>query len=202
MNQDFLKLTKINRSMRTVNFNPFQSVSANFNKHYSSVTAVLTVFLVLKFFCVTYAQDAPTTIGPEERLLTIKNPFIPQLPVKPKPPEVPIKLEPKIEPKITQPPVVKPEPVAMPVKMPEPPPKPPQPQQIEQVKPPEIIPVPQITVTGIVWNSDRPQAIINGKIVNQGDTILDIEITEIQKDFIKGQFHGRTITINTQRSRL
>lgn len=77
-------------------------------------------------------------------------------------------------------------------------PQPPEPVQ----PPPEIVPLPKLTVTGVIWNSDRPQAIINGHVVNIGDTILKIKITDIQKAGIEGEFHGRSISIKTQRSQL
>lgn len=57
------------------------------------------------------------------------------------------------------------------------------------------LPVPTFTVTGIVWDSDRPQAIMNGQIVNIGDIIADVMITAIQKTEIRGTFHGADITI-------
>ena len=59
----------------------------------------------------------------------------------------------------------------------------------------EIIPLPDVKISGIIWNSDRPQAIINGRIVDIGDSILGIQITEIRKTGIDGLFHGRTVTI-------
>ena len=70
------------------------------------------------------------------------------------------------------------------------------------IQPKEIVPLPDLIVSGIIWNSDRPQAIINGYVVDIGDIILDIKITDILKTGIKGEFHGRTITIKTQRSQL
>jgi hypothetical protein len=72
----------------------------------------------------------------------------------------------------------------------------------EITEPEEIVPLPPVNVTGVIWNSDRPQAIINDHIVNVGDTISGIKITEINKTSIEGLFSGRTVTIQTQRSQL
>lgn len=56
-------------------------------------------------------------------------------------------------------------------------------------------PIPTFEITGIIWDSDRPQAIINEQIVDIGDTIEDVRITEIEKTAIRGTFHGASITI-------
>jgi hypothetical protein len=56
-------------------------------------------------------------------------------------------------------------------------------------------PVPDVIINGIIWNSDRPQAIINGRIVDIGDTIFEIQITGIQKTGIEGLFDGRVVTL-------
>ena len=63
--------------------------------------------------------------------------------------------------------------------------------------PPEIKekPLPNITINGIIWNSARPQAIVNGKIVDVGDTIAEIYITDIRKTGIDGRFDGRKVTL-------
>ena len=65
------------------------------------------------------------------------------------------------------------------------------------VEPPvvEERPLPSITVSGIIWNSDRPQAIINGQIVDVGDTVSEIQITGIRKAAIDGFFDGRNVTL-------
>lgn len=39
---------------------------------------------------------------------------------------------------------------------------------------PEILGMPKLTITGLVWNSDRPQAIVNGNIVEVGDRLFGI----------------------------
>ena len=73
--------------------------------------------------------------------------------------------------------------------------KPELPEPVEALPEPEERPVPIVTINGIIWNSDRPQAIINGTIVDIGDTISEIQITSIQKTAINGIFDGRNVTL-------
>lgn len=129
----------------------------------------------------------------ESRLLSIKNPFKAQLPEK----EI-IDENPDVGEKAPKP--IEPDPKKS--EVPIGPPKPiesielmnPSPEAID-AEPEKIIPLPDVIVSGIIWNSDRPQAIINEQIVNIGDTILGIEITEIRKTGVDGLFHGKTVTI-------
>ena len=71
------------------------------------------------------------------------------------------------------------------------------PKPIPVIPPPEIKekPLPNITINGIIWNSERPQAIVNGKIVDIGDTIAEIYITDIRKTGIDGRFDGRKVIL-------
>ncbi len=70
-------------------------------------------------------------------------------------------------------------------------PVPPQPQ-------PELEPklMPELTITGLIWNSDRPQAIINAEVVGIGDIVSEVEIISINKKGVAVSFDGRTITIS------
>ncbi len=63
------------------------------------------------------------------------------------------------------------------------------PTPIEPPKPPTM------SITGIVWNTDRPQAIINGQVVNQGDTIDGAQIVSIKKTGIDVIFEDVNFTI-------
>lgn len=56
-------------------------------------------------------------------------------------------------------------------------------------------PLPAVVISGIIWNSDRPQAIIDGRIVEIGDTISEIEITNIHKTGVEGLFDGRAVIL-------
>lgn len=77
---------------------------------------------------------------------------------------------------------------------PPPPPKPP------EAPPQEIVPLPSVNITGLVWDSDRPQAIIDGLVVSIGDTVKGIEVTDINKTGVIGTFHGQPVTLTSQRS--
>ncbi len=41
-----------------------------------------------------------------------------------------------------------------------------------------------LSVTGVVWNSARPQAIINGQVISQGDSFMQFKVTQIKKEQI------------------
>lgn len=65
-------------------------------------------------------------------------------------------------------------------------------QEIDQQAPEK----PSITLTGLVWNTDRPQAIANGIIVDVGDTIDDkFQVVSIRKTGIDVHYKGKTTTI-------
>ncbi len=55
--------------------------------------------------------------------------------------------------------------------------------------------LPQLTVSGIVWNSKRPQAIINQQVVDIGDEFDGVKIINIRKTAIDIMFQGQEITI-------
>lgn len=161
---------------------------------------LLTVCVMAMFSLNVCAQETPNNIDDlEARLSLIKNPFKSQLPqteqddddqetpeIK-KPPNPPVDSTPnEVVPTDIKPTDSIPETSDL--------------SEPEEVK--EIIPLPDVKISGIIWNSDRPQAIINGSIVDIGDSILGIQITEIRKTGIDGLFHGRSVTIQTQRSKL
>lgn len=56
---------------------------------------------------------------------------------------------------------------------------------------------PALVITGLVWDTKRPQAIVNGKVVSIGDKINNnkIEIVSIRKDGIDIMFEGAEMTI-------
>lgn len=114
-----------------------------------------------------------------------RDPFTPQVPQEEiRPPE----------PKIVAP-VEVPEPVDV-----RPPPRPEPPEPVTQGIPgdpmavPEA-PLPSLEIEGLVWNTDHPQAIVNGKIVGIGDIISETRIMDIQKSGIIVLFQDRTETI-------
>lgn len=54
---------------------------------------------------------------------------------------------------------------------------------------------PALTLNGIVWNTDRPQAIINDQVLSQGDTIEGARIVSIRKSGINLVFENENFTL-------
>lgn len=119
-------------------------------------------------------------------MLSVRDPFMPQVPQGKVPaPHV----EPVIPVEVSVP--VVPVPVEeSPVDMPDMP----KPEDISLPPVPEK-PFPNLDVLGLIWNTERPQAIINGQIVGIGDMIFEVEIVDIQKTGVTVLFHGRTATL-------
>lgn len=55
--------------------------------------------------------------------------------------------------------------------------------------------LPPLKVTGLVWNSKRPQAIINGQVVGVGETIGEVKIVSIRPDGVDVLFQDKIITL-------
>ena len=70
----------------------------------------------------------------------------------------------------------------------------PKPLVIAQAPPAPAKP-PAVVITGLIWNSDRPQAIINGQVVDIGDNIGEMEIVSINKTGIDLLYQGEKITL-------
>ena len=51
---------------------------------------------------------------------------------------------------------------------------------------------PEISVSGLIWNSNRPQAIVNHEVVEAGDVVNQAKIIEITKKGITIEFDGKT----------
>ncbi len=62
------------------------------------------------------------------------------------------------------------------------------------VSPPSL---PRLEITGLVWNCERPQAIINNTVVGIGDVIANtkIKVVDIRKGAIDVMFAGKKFTI-------
>jgi len=103
-----------------------------------------------------------------------RNPFIPSTPKKkekPKPEPKPVKKPPERRtPQLWKPRPTKPAPRA-------------------------ITKAPSLKITGIVWNSDRPQAIINDQVIDIGDKVQNATIKEITKTEIKVEYGGKEFSI-------
>lgn len=52
-----------------------------------------------------------------------------------------------------------------------------------------VIP-PAFDIQGIIWQTDRPQAIINDQVVDVGDALMDSRIVSIEKAFIQIEYQG------------
>ncbi|MFA6378758.1 MAG: hypothetical protein WCX16_03130 [Candidatus Omnitrophota bacterium] len=68
------------------------------------------------------------------------------------------------------------------------------PAPVEEAKPPEI------KISGLVWSTDRPQAIINDQILTIGDMIGDSKIIDINKDGVDIMFLNKLYTIKIEQT--
>lgn len=70
-------------------------------------------------------------------------------------------------------------------------------QQIPTSKVPgeNLPPPPQFTVSGVVWNSKLPEAIINGQIVKIGDSVSNWAVSEITKEGIRVTFGEQNLWV-------
>lgn len=117
----------------------------------------------------------------------IRNPFIPQLPADPVIIE-PIKTAPaRIEP---QQPIYSNNFTRV---------RPPDTKITPSITPPVIakepVVFPSFEFTGIIWNTNMPQAIINNTIVKEGDVINEVTISSIKQNAIEMQYKGDTKTV-------
>jgi hypothetical protein len=105
----------------------------------------------------------------------LKNPFVPQLPVEESetatisPPKIDSLTSPSVRINTKQPIDRRP--------------------PVEQRQEPN----PTFTVTGMVWNSDRPQAIVNGRVVFIGDTVESWTITQINQAGVEVSLQDRKL---------
>ncbi len=60
-----------------------------------------------------------------------------------------------------------------------------------------VKPLPALTVQGIVWGGSIPQAIINNKVLKEGDLIGEVKITKINKEGIEVFYTGRPYLISS-----
>ena len=61
---------------------------------------------------------------------------------------------------------------------------------------PTVLVPPQLRITGLIWNSTKPQAIINNQVVGIGDAINDVTIVGIQKTSIDIVYQGTYFSID------
>lgn len=114
------------------------------------------------------------------KLYTIKNPFYPQLPIFQE--SEAGEIAPVPEPIAEAPAVRTEEEVVRTLEAP--------------VSETVLSPANRFVVSGLIWNSDRPQAIVNGRIVGIGDILPDNwEITHISREGVKVSAHGHAFLI-------
>ena len=56
--------------------------------------------------------------------------------------------------------------------------------------------IPDLNIEGLIWNSDMPQAIINGSVVKIGDYIEGVKIVGIDKKGITIEHEGQKVLIS------
>lgn len=71
-------------------------------------------------------------------------------------------------------------------------------QQLTTTQEIAIIPPPMLEINGIVWNTKKPQAIINDQVVVIGDTIENSKIVDIRKDGVDVIFNEKLFTLPIQ----
>jgi len=57
----------------------------------------------------------------------------------------------------------------------------------------------KLAVKGIVYSEDKPSAIINGKIVHQGEEVSGVKVVKINQDSVELEINGKSWTEKVQR---
>ncbi len=131
------------------------------------------VFLFLMVKPVLLFSSIEGIPSDSEDLDSLRDPFMPQLPLPP--------AEEIQKPKAQDTVIPQPSPLEIP-----------KPVVLEEpLKPPEI------KILGVIWNTDRSQAIINDQIVEVGDQIEAWTIQKIDKDGVEISARGKKILIPT-----
>ncbi len=52
----------------------------------------------------------------------------------------------------------------------------------------KAVKLPQFNITGLIWNSDKPQAIVDGNVLSVGDEIKGAKLLSVNKDGIKIEY--------------
>ena len=128
------------------------------------------------------AAVQPSTDSLEDAIDSLIDPFLKKLPKKEEP-----KPEPAVQPPVEPPPVVV-----------VPPPEPPKPEPPPIVQPPkeeEKVVFPALNLTGIIYNTVNPQAIINNNVVSVGSQIEGVEVTAIDKNGVQVTSKGQSTTV-------
>jgi len=59
----------------------------------------------------------------------------------------------------------------------------------------QTVPIPQFTLSGLVWNTKKPAAILNGKIVAIGDEVSSWSISKITKEGVLVTYEDQTLWV-------
>jgi len=62
--------------------------------------------------------------------------------------------------------------------------------------PDKKLPLPALSIEGLIWNTRMPQAIINGRVVRVGDTIEGVKILKIDREGIGVEYQGESAFIS------
>lgn len=62
-----------------------------------------------------------------------------------------------------------------------------------------VIPLPQLEIAGLIWSTEMPQAIINGKIIKAGETVQGVKVVSIGKKGITVIHEGELVFISKDR---
>lgn len=57
---------------------------------------------------------------------------------------------------------------------------------------------PSLSLTGIIWGYGRPAALINNRIVKEGDLIEGAEVLEIRQNEVKLNFGGQELSLSLE----
>jgi membrane protein implicated in regulation of membrane protease activity len=72
--------------------------------------------------------------------------------------------------------------------------------EIEKKKKPDAgktaVPMPQLSIEGLVWNAAMPQAIVKGKVVKIGDSIEGVKVVKITKEGITVEHEGEEVFVS------
>ena len=66
-------------------------------------------------------------------------------------------------------------------------------ETVTRVKP--TVPIPQFTLSGLIWNTKKPAAILNGKIVAVGDQVSSWSVSEITKEGVHVTFEDLNLWV-------
>ncbi len=125
-------------------------------------------------YCSIDEKNASVALAWEKAILALSDPFVVKIMKMPEP--EPVKVIAPVEPVVV--PVV-----------------------VESTPEPVVILAPDLSLTGIIYNSMRSMAIINGEIVEQGDTIVCAEgkarIMRIEKTKVTIQYMNEAFSYTT-----